>query len=193
MVETNSVLSKLMALLLLAAVLASACLVFDMVYVRQYLENDRKIQDLQKLLFAYEARQEDQGTLEAQLQRLRQSVGSNDHYITQRKLSVAIAQTQELLKKTIRAKKGALRSSQIIPSPSDEPFKRLTIRTNLEGTPESIRSILYSLETQKPYLMVSNLKIQPASTSQPKGKPEEQILKIEMDISGYLAEKTGEQ
>ncbi len=93
---------------------------------------------------------------------------------------------QTVLKKLMRSKKATLLSSQIIPTPKDEVFKRLTIRMQMKVSPKNLQSILYILETHKPYLFVDNLSVQPLKPPRGSDTPIRQELNVEMDVFGYL-------
>gem|GEM_PF-4366174 len=187
MMETNTPLSKIVAVLLAPLTLVTAYELFDGFYVQRYLQNESEISRLENLTAQYQKRYINPEQLDKHLIRVKQKLATSLFFISDPKKSVATAKLQTKLKNLIRSKKGVLLSSQIIPvQQKNESFKSLTIRLQIRLSPQNLRSLLHQLERQKPYLFVGNLAIQPVKHARGADQPDRQDLTVELDVSGYL-------
>lgn len=191
MMEKNTPLAKIVAVLLVVLTLVITYELFDGFYVQRYLQNKSEISRLEYLTVQYQKRNVNPEQLDEHLKRVKQKLSTSRFFITDPKKSVATAKLQTKLKNLILAKKGVLLSSQIIPvQQKKENFKPLTIRLQIRLSPQNLRSLLYQLERQKPYLFVDNLAIQPVKHARGTDQPERQDLTVELDVSGYLRAET---
>jgi general secretion pathway protein M len=81
--------------------------------------------------------------------------------------ALASAEMQEFIKQTIVNAGGQLNSTQSIPS-SDSPqdddavkFTRIIIRVSMTGNSETLRSVLYKVETSQPLMIIDQIDIRP--------------------------------
>ncbi|MEP3243987.1 MAG: type II secretion system protein GspM [Sneathiella sp.] len=185
MIKPNTVMSKSIALLLLVLTILSIISAFDVFFYQSYTKNSQEITNLNTLISKYESRQINIKQARRHLEKIQKATAENHFYLIEKKKSVAIANLQNKLKNLLLQKKGILLSSQLIQSAQKDDSERLTIRVKTRLSPASLRSILYTLETQRPFLHIDNLIIQPVKTSNSPETSSKQELDVEMDVSGY--------
>lgn len=97
--------------------------------------------------------------------------------------ALAAAALQADLKEKIGAAGGNVASSQATPPKEEEGFTRIGVRTVLTGGTETLRDLLYAVESSRPFLLVSNLNITPqrGGAGAKKG-----LLTVDIEVYGYL-------
>lgn len=81
--------------------------------------------------------------------------------------ALASAEMQEFIKSTIRDAGGQLSSTQTIPAnengePSDaDKFNRIMVRISMTGNSETLRKVLYKIETAMPLMIIDQIDIRP--------------------------------
>jgi general secretion pathway protein M len=75
--------------------------------------------------------------------------------------SLATADLQNVAKTAITDAGGQLTSTQAMPGKIENGFNRITVRVRMTGTIESLRSILHTVATSVPIMIVDQLDISP--------------------------------
>jgi len=75
--------------------------------------------------------------------------------------SLASAEMQNFIKKTIVDAGGQLSSTQAIPVSVKDGFSRITVRVRMTGNSEVLRAVLYKIETSTPLIIIDQIDIRP--------------------------------
>ncbi len=76
--------------------------------------------------------------------------------------ALASAEMQDFIKKAIEEAGGQLSSTQTTPvSTSSDGFSRITVRVRMTGDSQTLRAVLYKLETATPLIVIDQLDIRP--------------------------------
>ena len=122
----------------------------------------------------------------------REEFQAQGYFSTKQTESLASAEIQQFLKKTISTASGELTSTQVLPIKQEESFTRITVKVRMTGDMEALRSVLYEIETSKPLVLIEQLDIRPV-----RGKRNRKTRKIEatgklninFQVASFMREK----
>ena len=123
----------------------------------------------------------------------REQIQSQGYFSAQQSESLASAELQKLLKKSISAAGGQLTSTQVLPRKIEQSFIRISVKVRMVGDMEALRSVLYEIETSRPLILVEQLDIRPI-----RGKRNRITRKIEatgklninFQVTSFMKEKS---
>ena len=181
--------SRLAALLLLAAVIAAGYLWVADPVLAAHRRVDESIAETRDLLGRFEKLAAARPSLEAQAAAVEQTPAATAYYLAGETDALAAAALQARVTALVEGSGGALASIQTLPSQAEEGFTRIAIRLQLSSSIESLVRILHGLETGVPLLFLDNLEIQAPGASYAGADPEfaNQPLTVAFDLYGYLA------
>jgi general secretion pathway protein M len=85
-----------------------------------------------------------------------------------------------------------LRSIQTLPAEADGEFLRVAVRVQFTASLESIHHILYTLETNRPFVFLDNLDVRNRRVRRRKElENTDPDLTIRFDLAGYLRPEGG--
>ncbi|WP_340116982.1 type II secretion system protein GspM [Pelagibius sp. 7325] len=100
--------------------------------------------------------------------------------------ALAAARLQDLLNAIVERNGGRLDSVRVLPSASEAGYRRVAVEVFLEGRLEALRDILYSVETEKPFLFVRNLDIAVGGRFQTGAEAQAaQELEVRLEVYAY--------
>lgn len=86
----------------------------------------------------------------------------DQHYFSSHKtVSLASAELQKFIKKSIIEADGQLTSTQVLPSKTTDGFHRVTVKVRMTGDIETLRTILHEIESSTPVMTVDQIDIRP--------------------------------
>jgi general secretion pathway protein M len=187
MTALSPVVSRLLALALLAAVALGAWLgIVEPVKLR-FAEHDRTIEQSRDLLNRHIGIAHERQQLEAQLATLRETQSTTGRLIEGDSVELATAGMQNKLKALTRANDAELKSTQILPAQDGETFRKVTVRVTMMADTEAAQAVFHALETATPYLFLDRLDLRgPKRRSRRKNKKDQGILQVRFDIFGYM-------
>jgi len=104
--------------------------------------------------------------LSAQVDALRSLVGelqqSDDlarFVLTQESEPLAAAALQERVKSVVTGSAGTLTSTQVLPTETEQGFKRIVVNVRMAVSMDALQRVLYELENDLPYLLVDDIVI----------------------------------
>jgi len=109
-----------------------------------------------------------------QIQQLKQQYHKQNYFSTRDTVALASADLQKFIKQTISQAGGQLTSTQVLPSRIEDGFNRMTIKVRMSGDMDSLRQILYEIESSTPVMLVDQIDIRPV-----RGKRNRKTRKIE--------------
>jgi general secretion pathway protein M len=184
---------RLLAVLLLLAVIAILVAAIAIPAYSMNRHYDETISSMLNQRAIYQRVADQSDKYQAEFQRLAASRNRDKRYLTSANESLATAELQGKIKQlTAGGKKGDVLSTQVLQTTEEEGFNRVVIRVRMKSTLEDLVSTLHSLESQTPYLFVSNLTIrsrQVARRRLPSTKELTkalQLMDVDFQLSGYV-------
>lgn len=192
MLAPGSLLSRTVALLLLAgAVLAGYQFVVAPV-VAAYRDSDEAIERNQALLQRYLRLAAERPALDEMVAEQEALVADAAGYLQGGSEALAAAELQNRVKELVENAGGTLHSTQNLRSSDDDdaPARRATVRVRFSVDIEGLAQVLYELETGEPYLFVEEVTIRELrERRRRRNEPEPgPMLDVGLDVYGYLRE-----
>jgi len=150
-----------LALGLLALVLLVFSLLVVMPIINKGLELNESKQALAFRLQQYERVLATQDQVAANVEQIKQAYAEQGYLNSQQTSALASAELQEFIKKTIVEAGGQLSSTQVLPVSTKGEFTRITISVRMTGSSEVLRTVLYSIETSAPLIVIDQIDIRP--------------------------------
>jgi len=184
-------LQRIVALLLLCAVLFGAYLLIDRVWLGKYRYYQNNIAEMQNRLQRFQAISAQREVLEAQLQRVRQDSSVDEFYLQKSSTMLAASDLQQRVKTAIESLGGALVSTQVLPVTTEGTFSRVAIRAQMTADTEILQRLVHDLEASRPLLFIDELQVrsQPIRRRDPNDRGKtlvETRLTIQFELSGYI-------
>ena len=178
--------SRLLALVLLAAAALGAWAgIVEPVKLR-FAEHDRTIEQSRDLLSRHMRIVLERQQLEAQLAALRETQSTAGRLIEGDSVELATAGIQNKLKALANANDAELKSTQILPAEDGETFRKVAVRVTMMADTEAAQAVFHALETATPYLFLDRLDLRgPKRRSRRKNK-NQGILQVRFDVFGYM-------
>ena len=172
------------ALLVIAVVAALALVLVPVVLLHRHYDN--AIGALTDRLHRYRA-------VAAQAPQYRQSLDTmrtrdgRRFFLKNTAPNLAGAELQELVRAAIEANGGRITTSQNMATRDEGRFKQIGVTVQFFATTPNLQKVLYSLETQVPYVVVDNLTLRPLNAFRgfkpaPGQEPE---LNVQLDASSF--------
>lgn len=133
--------------------------------------------------------------LKEALERERNDQTYKANYFDARTMALAGAQLQSQIQGIVNTAKGRLVSTQILPSEGHESPPRIQVRTQIQGSTESLLEVLYQLELARPFLFVEQVSVRSSARPEqtPQGLPARRApgrqagdLVIRLDVFGFV-------
>lgn len=97
--------------------------------------------------------------LQAELERARANDAFDAFYFKAPTEALAGAQLQSRIQDIVTAASGRLISTQILPPEGQEMPARIRVRTQIQGSTETLMDVLYRLDQARPFLFVERLSV----------------------------------
>lgn len=130
-----------------------------------YNERKEVLSKQQERLYKYQQITVQKDKLIPLYKRSLKTTNQHKYFLPKMTPSLAAAELQKKVKTLIAQQKGQLVSTQQIPTKADEVFTAVKIRVHMKSDLESLRTVLYELESSKPLTFVDNLQIQQVASS----------------------------
>lgn len=121
----------------------------------------------------------------AQAEKIRARTEDEGQFLEGATPALAAAELQARLKQLTEDAGGTLSSTQASAPREEEGFTRVGVRANMTGTINTLREVLHTVESSRPYLLVSTLNINVDRGRQ--AQPGQ--LRVDVEIYGYLRPK----
>lgn len=108
------------------------------------------------------------------IKNIKQQYQQQNYFSTRDTVALASADLQKFIKATISSAGGQLTSTQVLPSTSENGFKRISVKVRMSGDAEILRSVLYEIESAVPVMIIDQIDIRPV-----RGKRNRKTRKIE--------------
>lgn len=107
--------------------------------------------------------------------------------------ALALAEMQQKIKEAVAASEGNLMSTQALEQQQVDGLTKILVRVRFAGRVETLKNVLYGLETAQPYMLVENLQITSVrGMRNPKTRKIEPVDKVNvmMDVVSFMQAKT---
>jgi len=191
MLRPGSLLSRALALVLLALALLGGARLLVAPLLAAFQDNASRIEQAESLLQRYRALAEQRQAMADRLAAQEEMAASAAGYLQGPSDALAAAQLQDRVKSVIEGAGGELRSTQILPAratEADAGIRRAALRVQFAVTIEGLAETLYELESGQPYLLIDQLSVREQRTRRRRrDEPEpEASLDVSLELSGYL-------
>jgi general secretion pathway protein M len=194
MLARGSLLSRTLALLLLAAAILAGYRLVAAPLLASYSEADQAIERNRELLQRYRRLAAERPVLAERVGEQEALLADAAGYLVGPSDALAAAELQNRVKELVEAAEGILRSTQSLQGNNQDdaaaPARRAAVRVRFTVDIEGLAEVLYELETGEPYLFVEEVTIRELRErrrrrNEPEPKP---MLDISLDVYGYLRE-----
>ena len=190
MLQPGSLLSRTLALVLLALALLGGFRLVVAPLMAAFQDNAARIEEAETLLQRYLALAEQRPAMSDRLAEQQELAASAAGYLEGPSDALAAAQ-QDRVKSVIEGAGGELRSTQILPAVAtdgDAGIRRAALRVQFGVTIAGLAETLYELESGQPYLLIEQLTVREQRTRRRRrDEPEtEASLDVSLELSGYL-------
>jgi general secretion pathway protein M len=185
---TTPWLSRVAALLLLAAVLAAAYVWIVEPIAAAYANTEAAVADTRALLERYNRLAAARPSLEAQLAAIEQKPDTAAYYLSGATDALAAAALQARVTALVEGSGASLLSIQTLTSTEERGMRRIAIRLQMTAEIAPLVRVLHGLETGIPLLFVDNLELQSqaAPAIEPDTAQASAPLIVGFDLYGYL-------
>jgi hypothetical protein len=171
-------------ILIVAVLLGLALLVAPFVLLHRHY--DLAIESMQDRLERYRRVAAQAPELKNALDALRAKDGRR-FFLKNTAPNLAGAELQDMIKAAVENNQGRITVIQNTASKDDGRFRQIGVNLQLFATTANLQKILYSLETQQPYLMIENLTVRPLNAFRgfkpsPGAEPEMSVM---LDVVGF--------
>jgi general secretion pathway protein M len=192
MLQPGSVLSRTVAIALLAITLLAAYRLIIAPVLNAFRDGETQIEQAEELLQRYEALAQQRPLLNDRLAEQQERAASAAGYLQGPSDALAAAQLQDRVKSVVEAAGGELRSTQILPAEQPEAdlgVRRTTLRVHFVVTVEGLEESLYELETGQPYLVIDDVTVRQERVRRRRSEqPTQPMLDVSLQLFGYLRE-----
>lgn len=193
MLQPGSVLSRTVAIALLAIALLAGYRMIMAPVLNAFRDGKARIEQAEELLQRYEALAQQRPLLNDRLAEQEERAASAAGYLQGPSDALAAAELQDRVKSVIEAAGGELRSTQILPAEQPEAdlgVRRTTLRVHFVVTIEGLEESLYELETGQPYLVIDDVTVRQERVRRRRSEPRAQpMLDVSLQLFGYLREE----
>ena len=167
-----------LALLILVIVLVGLLVIMPIANKASALSENKnalafKLQQYQRILAKKD-------TVVASMESITRQQAEQGYFNAQSTDALASADMQEFIKKAIVESGGQLSSTQATPVTIKNGFGRITVRVRMTGNSETLRAVLYKIETSTPLIMIDQLDIRPI-------RGQHNVVTHQMDASNNLS------
>jgi len=196
MLQPGSLLSRMLALGLLAAALVGSYVLVVVPLLSTYEDNAAAIERAEYLLQRQQVLAAQQPQLVERLEEERAQADAVAGYLQGPSDALAAAQLQDRVKEVVEASGGELRSTRILPAESVEASpgtRRTALRVQMIVSIEGLAEILYGLEAGQPYVLIDELSVRgqrerrQRRRNQP-GTEGDLKLDVSLELSGFVRE-----
>jgi general secretion pathway protein M len=195
MLQPGSLLSRMLALGLLAAALLGSYLLVVVPLLSTYQNSAAAIEQAENLLQRQQALAAQQPQLIERLEEEREQADAVVGYLQGPSDALAAAQLQDRVKAVVEASGGELRSTRILPAESIEASpgtRRTALRVQIIVSTEGLAEILYDLEAGQPYVLIDELSVRSQHERRRRRNQSDAdgdtMLDVSLELSGFVRE-----
>lgn len=97
----------------------------------------------------------------ANIDKIKQDTSTQSYFSSQGTEALASADLQQFVKTAIANGGGQLTSTQVLPSKTEGEFIRIAVKVRMNGDIETLRTVLFQIESSIPLFVIDDLDIRP--------------------------------
>jgi general secretion pathway protein M len=181
---------RVVALGLLLALLMIVIFALLIPYVARYGHYLNAIEDQQFRLERLHAAAAQLPALEAEIRALRVEDEVRRHLLEQDTPSLAAAQVQALVGRTVAAHGGEVRSMQVGRPLDEQGFTRVSVTVRMATTGDELADLFADLESRRPLMFVDNVQIRLLRQRTRRRGPAQETgeVEVDFDLQAYMRE-----
>jgi general secretion pathway protein M len=179
--------SRLSAFTLLILLVAALHVILGQPLIDSFREHRASIVASKGMLARYQQLNSSRAQMHGRLQQVQEAYESQGRLLTGQSSQLAGADLQNRLKYLVEANNAELGSMQLLSVREEEGFRRISVTISFTSAIDSLRSIIYEIETQAPYLFVKKLELRRnRSLINASTLDDADELKITLEAFGYM-------
>ncbi|PKM12842.1 MAG: general secretion pathway protein GspM [Gammaproteobacteria bacterium HGW-Gammaproteobacteria-3] len=95
------------------------------------------------------------------IEKIKADYQTQGYFSNQTTAALASADLQQVIKAAVTSADGTLTSTQVMPGKNEGEFTLIAVKVRMSGDIETLRSVLYRIETAVPLLVIDELDIRP--------------------------------
>lgn len=178
---------RVLAVLLLLLVVFLVSRVILVPIWSTYVGNRDAIVQYQDDIARYSRLSSQVAALQSAVGELQQSDDLARFVLPQRSEPLAAAALQERVKSAVTSSGGTLTSTQVLPTETQQGFKRVIVNVRMAVSTDALQSVLYELESGLPYLMADKIVIlSRTARKRRRAATPVDLLDVRFNLSGYM-------
>jgi len=150
---------RILAVLLLLLALAAVVRVLVVPIWSTYLGNRDAIAQSEDNIVRYSRLSTQIGALQSAVGELEQADNLDPYVLVQESEPLAAAALQARMKSVVTSSGGTLTSTQVLPTETEQGFKRVIVNVRMAVSTDALQRVLYELENNLPYLLTDDIVI----------------------------------
>lgn len=179
--------SKMLALSLLLLLIALMIAIIAVPVFLLHRHYDQAIEQQLDLLARYSRIGATTPDLTKQIESLK-AKGARGFFLKNAVPALAASEVQEMVKGVVESNGGKIATMQISEHKDDGSYRKVTVNIQMNAKISSAQKIFYTLESQRPYLILDNVSIRTTAWKAPRAVndtgPEPEFL-VQLDAAGY--------
>jgi general secretion pathway protein M len=148
---------RVLALFLLLIAMAVVIRVVVVPVVATYVENRDTIAQMEDSIARYSRLSTQIDSLKSMVGVLEESDKLDAFVLAQESEPLAAAALQERVKSVVTTSGGTLTSTQVLPTETEQGFKRIIVNVRMAGSMDALQRVLHTLESDLPYLLADDV------------------------------------
>ncbi len=150
---------RILAVLVLLLALAAVVRGLVVPIWTSYLSNSDAIAQSEDNIARYSRLSTQIGALQSAVGELEQADNLDRYVLVQESEPLAAAALQARMKSVVTSSGGTLTSTQVLPTETEQGFKRVIINVRMAVSTDALQRVLYELENNLPYLLTDDIVI----------------------------------
>ena len=150
---------RILAVLLLLLAVAAVMRALVLPIWTSYLSNSDAIAQSEDNIARYSRLSTQIGALQSAMGELEQADNLDRYVLVQESEPLAAAALQARMKSVVTSSGGTLTSTQVLPTETEQGFKRVIINVRMAVSTDALQRVLYELENNLPYLLTDDIVI----------------------------------
>ncbi len=184
--------------LALGLLLGIIFLVSAIIFIPWYSAINHKLENVERVAFTinrYERVIASKHEVSTGVERARKKINGLNYFYNHETNSLAEAELQTRIKEIARHANGEISSTQVLPQKDQDDLVRIAVKVKLLGDVEMLRTILYEIEIEKPFMLIDEISIIPR-----RGRRNRKTRQIEetgkvtvtLEVSSYMRKKSAD-
>ncbi len=178
---------RILAVLLLLLALAAVVRVLVLPIWSTYLGNRDAIAQSEDNIVRYSRLSTQIGALQSAVGELEQADNLDPYVLVQESEPLAAAALQARMKSVVTSSGGTLTSTQVLPTETEQGFKRVIVNVRMAVSTDSLQRVLYELENNLPYLLTDDIVIlSRGARKRRRATQGVDLLDVRFNLYGYM-------